>query len=368
MGLLDYFWGDTEEQKEARLAATPFKTKDRSCTDIACLILYILALLGWVAVAVVAFLDGDPEKILYPTDSSGAVCGRGENKERPVMFMFDITRCSGLSSALEGCPTPSICVAGCPGLEWSYTEGKLDAVREFCTVMTDLEWETQTIEELIQLRLCPAYLVPQQPLFDRCLPSFVRGHHGNISVVPSLWDQDHNLTSVHDGDHSNYTIHFAPVREEESLDILSIKGYVKKNDIDKNVTDEELSITDMIARPDIIVDKIFNRRKRNVDETYKVNELNVQSFQDKDDLNYEYDNNNLEYNISFDESQDRNNSKRDLTDIIDLESLRDGVEQLKKILDLKSLSEKLLWDLSVYWWILLLFLFMAFVLSFFWIG
>ena len=122
----------------------------------------------------------------------------------------------------------------------------------------------------------------------------------------------------------------------------------------------ELSITDMN------VYKIFNHRKRNIDKSYKNNELNVQSFHDKDYSNYEYD--NLEYNISYDDSQDRNNSKRDLTDIIDLGTLKDGVDQLKKILDLKSLSEKLLWDLSVYWWILLLFLFMAFILSFFWIG
>ena len=133
------------------------------------------------------------------------------------------------------------------------------------------------------------------------------------------------------------------------------------------MTDEDLSITDMIVNNIPVVNKIFNRRKRNIDDSYKINELNVQSIQDKDYSNYEYDN-NLEYNISYDESQDRNNSKRDLTDIIDLESLKDGVDQLKKILDLKSLSEKLLWDLSVYWWILLLFLFMAFILSFFWIG
>ena len=39
MGLLDYIWGDTEDQKEARLAATPFKTKNRTCTDLGCLLL-----------------------------------------------------------------------------------------------------------------------------------------------------------------------------------------------------------------------------------------------------------------------------------------------------------------------------------------
>ena len=52
MGLLDYVWGDTEDQKEARLAATPFKTKNRTCTDLGCLLLYMIALLGWIAVTI----------------------------------------------------------------------------------------------------------------------------------------------------------------------------------------------------------------------------------------------------------------------------------------------------------------------------
>ena len=53
-----------------RLAATPFKTKDRHCTDAPCLALYLLALAAWVAVAVVAFMDGEPAQLLYPTDRS----------------------------------------------------------------------------------------------------------------------------------------------------------------------------------------------------------------------------------------------------------------------------------------------------------
>ena len=54
--------------------------------------------------------------------------------------------------------------------------------------------------------------------------------------------------------------------------------------------------------------------------------------------------------------------------MLDLDTLREGVDQLKRILDLRSLSERLLWDLSSYWWILLLFYFLAFILSFLWIG
>ena len=77
--------------------------------------------------------------------------------------------------------------------------------------------------------------------------------------------------------------------------------------------------------------------------------------------------NEVDFNLT-DSFYDEDNTTRDLSDLFDLDSLREGVDQLKRILDLKSLSERLLWDLSSYWWILLLFYFLAFILSFLWIG
>ena len=60
--------------------------------------------------------------------------------------MFDISRCAGLMNALEGCPTPSICVRECPSHEWSYSEGKNESVREYCYNMSDEDWDSSTIE------------------------------------------------------------------------------------------------------------------------------------------------------------------------------------------------------------------------------
>ena len=54
------------------------------------------------------------------------------------------------------------------------SEGKVAGVREFCYSMTDSEWAEQSLEELVQLRLCPAYLVPQRPLFDRSRVTYQR--------------------------------------------------------------------------------------------------------------------------------------------------------------------------------------------------
>ena len=156
---------------------------------------------------------------------------------------------------------------------------------------------------------------------------------------------------------------FPATSEDAGLDIVSIHGLVTKSNLSRNSS--ELSITEIT---DMIVDRIFNRKRRSIDDetSFKSNELNAQLFSDK---NYEeYDSKDELNTTAWDTELERNNSKRDLTDAVDLGLLVDGVEELRRMLDLQSLGEKLVWDLSVYWWILLLFLLMAFVLSLIWIG
>uniref|UniRef100_A0A8C7S3A0 Choline transporter-like protein n=1 Tax=Oncorhynchus mykiss TaxID=8022 RepID=A0A8C7S3A0_ONCMY len=44
---------------------------NRGCTDIVCCILFIICILGYVAVGILAWSQGDPRKVIYPTDSRG---------------------------------------------------------------------------------------------------------------------------------------------------------------------------------------------------------------------------------------------------------------------------------------------------------
>ena len=81
--------------------------KDRSCTDVLCLGLLISFLVLWGFIAIWAFTYGDPSKLMYPTDSFGDVCGRGEFSSKPFLLFFDLTKCISLS-ALTGCPTPQV--------------------------------------------------------------------------------------------------------------------------------------------------------------------------------------------------------------------------------------------------------------------
>merc|ERR1711962_1574090 len=101
MGILwDYWYAPVATSEDGREVPTPFKTKPRTCTDVVCLVLFCLCLVGWVVVAVIAFKDGDPRKVLYPTNSEGLVCGQGAYKDKPYMMMFDISKCIGLGQLL----------------------------------------------------------------------------------------------------------------------------------------------------------------------------------------------------------------------------------------------------------------------------
>ena len=53
---------------------------------------------------------------------------------------------------------------------------------------------------------------------------------------------------------------------------------------------------------------------------------------------------------------------------VDTVELGEGIEYLMKLLDLRGIGEKLMTDLTSYWWILLLALILAMLLSFLWIG
>ena len=51
---------------------------------------------------------GDPEQLLYPSDSMGEICGRADNDGRPVLFFYDLTKCLSLSALVSGCATPQV--------------------------------------------------------------------------------------------------------------------------------------------------------------------------------------------------------------------------------------------------------------------
>uniref|UniRef100_A0A8C5DMI1 Choline transporter-like protein n=1 Tax=Gouania willdenowi TaxID=441366 RepID=A0A8C5DMI1_GOUWI len=114
---------------------------NRGCTDILCCILFILALLGYFAVGILAWSQGDPRKVIYPTDSRGQFCGQsGTNLEKkPLLFYFNILKCASPLVLLEfQCPTTQLCVESCPDRHLTLVKAKLgtkedhDYYRRYC--------------------------------------------------------------------------------------------------------------------------------------------------------------------------------------------------------------------------------------------
>uniref|UniRef100_A0A669D5A6 Choline transporter-like protein n=1 Tax=Oreochromis niloticus TaxID=8128 RepID=A0A669D5A6_ORENI len=85
--------------------------QNRGCTDIVCCILFIIAILGYIAVGILAWSQGDPRKVIYPTDSRGQFCGQVGTplEKKPFLFYFNIMKCASPMVLLEfQCPTTQV--------------------------------------------------------------------------------------------------------------------------------------------------------------------------------------------------------------------------------------------------------------------
>uniref|UniRef100_A0A8D3C7Z4 Choline transporter-like protein n=1 Tax=Scophthalmus maximus TaxID=52904 RepID=A0A8D3C7Z4_SCOMX len=83
----------------------------RSCTDILCCLIFIIVILSYVALGIVAWSHGDPRKVLYPTDSYGQFCGQKgtSNAKKPILFYFNILKCANPTILINlQCPTTQV--------------------------------------------------------------------------------------------------------------------------------------------------------------------------------------------------------------------------------------------------------------------
>jgi len=160
---------------------TKYPVKNRSCTDVVCFLLFLAFLAGWLAVAVVAVSKGNPVTLIYPSNSSGIVCGRGPNENATNLLFHDITKCI----SVFGCPTSQVCVKKCPKEttslrvlcklpELDVCQVALEKNRKFCVPMTDDEWNNakKNPTQLMDDRKCPSYTLESFPVLGRCVPDF----------------------------------------------------------------------------------------------------------------------------------------------------------------------------------------------------
>uniref|UniRef100_G1R3N3 Choline transporter-like protein n=1 Tax=Nomascus leucogenys TaxID=61853 RepID=G1R3N3_NOMLE len=157
--------------------------KNRSCTDVICCVLFLLFILGYIVVGIVAWLYGDPRQVLYPRNSTGAYCGMGENKDKPYLLYFNIFSCilsTNIISVAENglqCPTPQVCVSSCPEDLWTVEKNQFSQTvgevfytknRNFC--LPGVPWNMVNITLQAELLAPDPAARLSLPALGRCFP------------------------------------------------------------------------------------------------------------------------------------------------------------------------------------------------------
>ncbi|PIK49051.1 hypothetical protein BSL78_14066 [Apostichopus japonicus] len=111
-------------------------------TDVLCLILFILAIIVWLTVGLIAGLEGNPASLVMPTDSKGRTCGvDAEVREKPYLFYFNLVDCIQVETLTNlNCPTTQ-----------SMTERA----------------------DLVNQQKCAPYYLASRPVYGRCVPEFL---------------------------------------------------------------------------------------------------------------------------------------------------------------------------------------------------
>ncbi|XP_011378590.1 choline transporter-like protein 2 isoform X4 [Pteropus medius] len=158
---------------------------NRGCTDIICCVFLLLAIVGYVAVGIIAWTHGDPRKVIYPTDSRGEFCGQKgtKNANKPYLFYFNIVKCASPLVLLEfQCPTPQICVEKCPDRYLTYLNAHrsqdFEYYKQFCVPGFQ---NNKGVAEVLRDGDCPAVLTPSTLLARRCFPA-IHAHKGVLMV------------------------------------------------------------------------------------------------------------------------------------------------------------------------------------------
>ncbi|KAF7996186.1 hypothetical protein HCN44_001818 [Aphidius gifuensis] len=148
--------------------------KNRSCTDIPCLFVFIIFMFCWISIGFYAYNNGDIDTLLSPTDSEGRRCGiDSEVVNNTNLVFFDLTKCFN-----SRCNTPQVCVNKCPTKNWIVTQDidDIDNLKKnlLCKIGVNLENKNiNDIQQLINKNACAQWYLESFPVAGRCLPKSI---------------------------------------------------------------------------------------------------------------------------------------------------------------------------------------------------
>ncbi|XP_026511112.1 choline transporter-like protein 5 isoform X4 [Terrapene carolina triunguis] len=155
---------------------------NRHCTDVLCCVIFIVVILGYIALGILAWVHGDPRKVVYPTDSYGQFCGQKDtiNENKTSLFYFNILKCASPIVLINlQCPTTQLCVSKCPDrfatyidMQASYRHNKSywEYYRQFCK--PGFNKPLKSVAQVIRDEDCPSMIIPSRPFLKRCFPDF----------------------------------------------------------------------------------------------------------------------------------------------------------------------------------------------------
>ncbi|XP_036899749.1 choline transporter-like protein 5 [Sturnira hondurensis] len=155
---------------------------DRGCTDVLCCIIFILFIIGYILLGLIAWVHGDPRRVAYPTDSKGHFCGQKgtPNENKSILFYFNIFSCTNPSVLINlQCPTTQICVSKCPEKFLTYMEMQFPYkinenpwtyYSQFCK--SPITQPAKSLSQIVMDDDCPTVIFPSKPFLQRCFPDF----------------------------------------------------------------------------------------------------------------------------------------------------------------------------------------------------
>ncbi|XP_069644472.1 choline transporter-like protein 5 isoform X1 [Haliaeetus albicilla] len=155
---------------------------NRHCTDIICCVIFIVVILGYIALGIVAWVHGDPRKVIYPTDSYGQFCGQKDtlNENKTILFYFNILKCASPIVLINlQCPTTQLCVSKCPDrfatyidvqASYRYKPDQWNYFRQFCK--PGFNNPRKSVAQVLRDEDCPSMIIPSRPFLKRCFPDF----------------------------------------------------------------------------------------------------------------------------------------------------------------------------------------------------
>ena len=112
----NYKWKNPEKLRNG-----PYGDENRKCRDCLCCIIFIIFFIGCLITALVGFIFGKPQKILYPYDEDGHACGYDEGYEKYKMLYF-YNVIENLEKLKISKIVNAFCVEDCPSANYDKKE------------------------------------------------------------------------------------------------------------------------------------------------------------------------------------------------------------------------------------------------------